>query len=158
MNYDIVALATSVMTSMLVDLAADTTFVIPSRQYVAAGEVAFDCEELVVHGVRISPGLGGLAGLVRTREDVTYSIELGVTVVRCVPVPATQNYGLDTTTLNNSGKTILGDGGALLRAALSAWQRGALLPRCQDVIIGPVSWAGPGGGLVGTTLTLHAQL
>jgi hypothetical protein len=157
-NYDIVALAQGVMTAMLVDLAADSTFVIPSRQYLTAGEVAFDCEELVVHGVRISAGLGGLAGMTRTREDVTFSIELGVTVVRCVPIPQTMNYGLDPVTLNNSGKLILGDGGALLRAALSAWQRGALLPPCQNLIIGPVNWTGPGGGVIGSTLTLHAQM
>lgn len=158
MKFDVVAMATGTMTAMLVDLAADTTFAIPARQYVTAGEVAFDCEELVVHGVEITTGIGGIGAQNRTREDVIWFVHFGVTVVRCVPAPEDVEIQISAAVLDASGRMVLGDAGALLRAATSAWQRGALLPMCSDLVLGPIAWGTPNGMLIGTTLSIQAQM
>lgn len=161
MKFDVKDLAVNVMSAMLVDLAADPTFTIPDRQYVAAGpDIPFDCQELVVHAteVRATSAFGDAGFMEKTGFDVVFTVSLMVTIVRCVPVPQTETDLIAASVLDDSGREILNDGGALLRAAMAARERGALLPNCSNVTIGPIAWGTPDGMLVGTTLNLTAQL
>lgn len=157
MNFDTVALAQGVFDAMVAQLAADATFVMPTRRYIATGDVAYDCNEFIVHGVRIFQGFPGLQLPQRTLDSSVWSLELGVSVVRCVPVPSASAVP-SAEALDASGKASLADGGALMRAAVGARKAGVLLAPCSDVEIGPVTYGVPQGGLVGVTLTMTAQL
>lgn len=153
MNLDAAAFATTVLNAMAIELEADPTFVVPGRRYVAAGEPAFDCEELVVHGVRIFQAAAEETAL--TDIDAVFMVELGVTVARCAfPDDASPT----TAQLQSFGITSVNDGAALLRAALRALYANRFGGVCNDVSVGPVLWAGPNGGLAGVTLTIQAQI
>lgn len=155
MKVDAAAFATSLLNALLLELDEDPTFRTPTRTYVAGGDPAFECEELVVHGVRIFAAASEFGPGVRTRDDVVFTFECGVTVARCAfPDDASPT----ASQLNSLGITSVNDGAALLRAGLAAHQNGRLGGYCTDVSIGPVIWATPAGGLAGVTLTVTAQL
>lgn len=161
MSFDTAAIATAILNGIVAELQADGTIQIPDRRFVAVGEVAWDCQMLVVHGLGISQAQAGGAGEVsfvvpRTRETAVYVASFGVTIVRCLnqtlPSPSTAE-------LNATGTAGLADGTALLKAGLAAWKNGRYLGgACNDYGIGPVEWGGPEGNLVSTTLTIQNQM
>jgi hypothetical protein len=158
MNFDTAAMAQGVFNAIVAQLAADPTFILPDRRYISAGDPVFDCAELVVHGVRICQGLPGLQLPTRTIDTSTWTFELAVTVVRCVPVAAITGPPA-AADLNTAGLAVIGDGGALLRAAVTArFAAKTLLPMCSDVDIGPVAYGVPDGGMVGVSLSISTQL
>lgn len=156
--FDSAGMAQGVFDAMVTQLTADPTFTMPDRRYVSAGDPVFECEELVVHGVQIFQGLPGLQLPSRTLDTSTWTMVMAVTVARCVPV-ATITGPPAAADLNSAGLATIGDGGALLRAAVSArFDAHTLLPMCSDVEIGPVVYGVPDGGMVGVSLSISAQL
>lgn len=150
--------AGTVQTAFAAVQAAAPPSAFPARRYVWAGDLAFDCDQFVAHGVTITQGIPGAPGQIEeVREWSVWSVQFGLTVVRCVPVDD-DGEPIDTAAATALGLMALEDAGALMRYTLAAYNAGALLPGCSSVVLGPVVWGGPLGGVVGTTLLVNAQL
>ena len=83
-----------------------------------------------------------------------YIAQFNVTLVRCLDV----EEPLSLRDLQCQGRDSLDDAGALLRAALDAFNDGSLFPGCEDAQIGPVVWLGPKGAVLGTTLGIYVHI
>lgn len=147
----------AILDAMVAHLSADPTFVMPTRQYITGGDVAFDCDQIVVAGVRIFPGAPGAPAAGRTQAFSVWSLEAQVIVVRCAPMSESGQPPL-ASQLTAYGDIVMADGGALIRAALAGWEDHTLIPGCSHVQIGPLNWVGPEGGVGGASLTIQAQL
>lgn len=155
MNFDLVGMAEQALAAMVAAAPSGTW---PDRRYVWAGPVPFDCEQFVAHGVTVIQGQPGQSAPVeKVRTYTVWGFQFGLTVCRCVPVDS-QGDPLDAATSNNLGASALADGGALMRYAMQAYMAGTLLPPCDSVLLGPVTWVGPSGGMLGTTLLINAQI
>lgn len=157
MKFDVAGTVQRAFAAVIAE-APPTTF--PARRYVWVGAVILEgaCEEFIAHGVTVTQGLPGALGIAeQVRDWSVWSIQFGLTVVRCVPVDE-DGQPLDPAEATAMGLTALEDAGALMRYTLAAEADGTLLPHCDAVVIGPVVWGGPFGGTVGTTLLVTAQL
>lgn len=155
MNFDLVDLVDGALVALVAEAPSGT---FPDRQFVWAGNVVFDCESLVAHGVQVTQTIPGQsAPLDKVRQWTAWSLEFGFTVVRCVPTDP-NGFPLDPTESTNVGGVALSDAGALLRYTTSALLGGRLLGACEAATIGPVQWGGPNGGMIGTTLRVTAQI
>lgn len=154
--FDIAALVSGALAAIVTEAPATTW---PDRQFVWAGDLSFDCEEFVAHGVQITQGLPGAASSATdpVRQYTSWAVQFGLTVVRCVPVDD-DGQPSDAVSYAALGLKALEDGGALLRYAISAHRKGVFIPTCDAVMIGPVQWGGPLGGVIGTTLLVTAQI
>lgn len=134
---------------------------LPPRRYTYVGEPIFDRlagEAFVVAASRIYPGdpafaelaAAGLGGPGLTRQ--IWTVELGATIARCSDSelePASDPKDLDAL-----GQIAMTDGVRLLEGALQALDAGTLAPH-NRVVVGPVLWAEPEGGMVNTTVVLN---
>lgn len=156
MNFDLVALVQGAFDAIIKEAPTGTW---PDRRFVWAGDLVFDCDQFAAHGIQVTQGLpGGQASAADpVRQYTAWALQFGLTVVRCV---ATDEDGQPANVADASavGTQALADGGALLRYAISAHQKGLFIPTCDVVMIGPVQWGGPLGGLIGTTLLVTAQI
>lgn len=137
----------------------DVALPLPDRRYVAFGQIAWDCEQLVVSGLRsfITDGDVAVEQVVSGPVFFNRAVELVVSIVRCVPV------------VDNSGDEILfPDPDAIETSALVAFTDEETI---RDVLISAQeartlavpgglafgNWVteGPLGGLGGGTLTVR---
>ncbi len=163
---DLGALATKVLTVMggyLADLLAEYDVDLPTEQYVGAGEIAWDCEALVVYLGSIQPGEPGQARATSGYPDtMNFSVTLYVELLRSVATLGYEGTGSasvpDTEELNSDGITEMTDAACLVKAAMNMRSNKDIVARSIDLVIGQVVVIGPQGGLVSTRLELIIPL
>lgn len=100
----------------------------PTRQYVAIGTPALDCEQVVVSIDRVH----GHQGPVSTEDTaalrclVMRAVELSIWVLRCAPVLADDGTPPSVDALNASSQEIAADPATILQALLDAYKDGTL--------------------------------
>ncbi len=163
---DLGALATTALTAMsgyLDTLLAPYGLAVPDAQYVGAGELAWDCEALVVYLGAIQPGTPGAGRGTSDYPDVmTFSVTLYVELLRSVATLGYEGVGSadvpDPSELNTDGITELTDAACLVKAAMNMRSNHDLVARSTDMLIGQVTVIGPQGGLVATRLEVVVPL
>lgn len=134
---------------------------LPERRYVHVGpEPVTDRisgDAFVVHGISLYEGDPGAEAPTPTLGYAIWSLQFGVTIARCTPEGAI-DVSPDAYALDVLGKIALTDGARLVDAAVQARQDGTLLPNVGLVVFAPVVWDAPDGGMVTTTLPIHAGL
>lgn len=144
------------LTALLPTLGAP----VPERRYVHAGEVAYDCEQLVVALERVVPGtptreqqewrpLGGAAG--RTAQ-------LAVHLVRCVPTMSDRGNPPRVADLDALATQQYVDSLALPIAARTGWKDGAWGSTCDAIYWAETVPNGPLGGYCAIILRLLVQV
>ncbi len=163
---DLAALATKALTAMSGYLAAllePYGLSVPEAQYVGAGDIAWDCEALVVYLGTIQPGAPGIGRSTSEYPDVmNFSVTLYVELLRDVATLGFEGIGAadvpDTEELNADGLTELTDAACLVKAAMNMRSNHDLVARSTDLVVGQVTVIGPQGGLVSTRLELVVPL
>lgn len=156
MGFSIADTAQGILDALVAQLLQnDEEFAVPEWRYVlGASQVAFDTEQFTVTSSLVYPGSVGLQQPGRYVDDTTFVAQYEATIVRCLDA----ELPLSLEELVCQGRTALEDGDALLYAAIDAYDAGNLIPGCTDVQIGPLSWIGPRGAVVGTTLAIIPML
>lgn len=159
--------AEAILTNLASALEAEG-IVVPSRRYVAAGDIAHDfastdCAEQFA----ITWG-GSFQGLVAQGGNLTnapilcampLTAQFTVVLLRCVPVINALGIPPSESELDASGKAILRDAMTLAAVAIDEHLAGSLDEmNCQLVGITQLAPVGPLGGVGGTTLTLLVGL
>lgn len=129
---------------------------LPVRQYVHAGLIAYDCEQVVVTvpetGVTHSfPGQAASDNQICSPPRHTV---LEVHVVRCVPVPSDNGDPPTVTALDASAQEVLQDLWSLAYVIWEGYREGDWGSTCSTVSLGPVQVNGPEGGHVGVVATV----
>lgn len=138
---------------LLTDLLASAVAVVtapPSRQFVAHGAFAHDCELLATNLVIGSTEADDL-GAGAPSCSVIPVLQLQVTLLRCYPT-----VGDDLPTpeaLTAASLTLADDAVALTGGLLDRWSAGTLFPTagidCDRVEVGELTPVGPAGGYAG---------
>lgn len=130
---------------------------LPARQYVQAGEVAIDCEQVVVEIGRVFLGLPGQEVASGLKCCPPRSVSVVIWISRCVPTMA-DDGSTDPDALDASSLAILTDGAVLLGTIIEAWKDGTLLSLCDSIAFQGMTPVGPEGGFGGFRLDFQAQL
>lgn len=131
---------------------------LPERRYIHVGEVAYDCEQLVVALASIDPGLpqGAVADGV-SGTPVAFTARIEVHLVRCAPTPSGGRVAAPkVSALNDAGRAALLDSREVLKALTAA--RATLTESCGQVVFTGSSFNGPEGGYLGVVTTFGALL
>lgn len=136
----------------------DAGVLLPDRQYVHVGEVAYDCEQLVVTFTDMNKGLAAApeTTVVRWAHPTIAGYEIHL--VRCVP-------GID----EDGVPTVSELEAAALQTGIDSWLVGTTLPLavkaktfpptpCQLVALGELVVNGPLGNMVGVSLPVDVGL
>lgn len=154
---DLIFQTASDILDCIVEGFAEANVDLPARQYVHQGEVALDCEQLVVtfSGLVHTLPLGG--------EEVTNcppprSAVFDVWLTRCVP--GLKDGGKDPTAaeLTDSAEALQTDAWVLANLLFTTHQAGCWGDTCGGVLLGPVLPYGPEGGHGGSHATLTVNL
>lgn len=129
---------------------------LPSRQYVHSGQVAFDCEQLVVSVDGLDHSLAGGDPQV-SKCAPPRSINLHVWLIRCVPTHGTDDREPPSESqLTVSAETLLTD---LWVLAYVIWNnRASWAERCASILLGPTVVVGPEGRFGGSHASLTVDL
>lgn len=152
-------LATDLLDSVVARMNAELDVQLPPRQYVHAGLVAADCEQVVVAvpepglahsfpGFTASSGAGADVLVCSPPRHVT----LEVWVWRCVPVTQDNGDSPTTTDLDAAAQVTLAD---LWTLAYILWlYRDDWKGVCASLLLGPVEVVGPEGGYTAVKATV----
>lgn len=142
------------------EFPSDAPAPLPDRQYVHAGEVSFDCDELVVTGVGLFQGQPNLpVDFTPIRCEVPRTARLEVWLVRCVP--AIDDDGApEPAEETESAHDILTDLWMVPQAIFIAYKNGTLdLPgRCELLGLGSASIQGPQGAYTATAMEVQVTV
>lgn len=127
---------------------------LPTRQYVTTGDVAIDCEQLVVQVGPIRSGLPEIPEERRLKYPRMMSVDLTVWLTRCVPTQDNQGRPPTAASLEESSVDLLRDRVVCWTAAMSSAWRSA----CQDASGGLGDAHGPEGGYAGCTTRVTVQV
>jgi hypothetical protein len=136
---------------------------VPKAQYVAAGEVPWDGESLIVSMGSIGTGQPGIAiaqSLISPSQIETY-VTLYVELIRAV---STYGYGSGVkgipqpAQMGKEGLQALNDAGALVSAAIAVKAASTLVTLGAGFAIGPCVPIGPDGGLAAMRLELALSI
>jgi hypothetical protein len=129
----------------------------PTRQYVAPGVPAADCEQVTVHFSTLGPttAFPAPAGPIycAIRHAVVYCIQ----VVRCYPTFDDDANPPPVALLTTAAQQVLGDARAVYEGMLAHHFAGTLVERCKLAQFGAVEIVGPEGGFVATQLCLTVE-
>lgn len=129
---------------------------LPERRYVHVGQVALDCEQLVLAVDQLTAGLPlGTPPSSRCVQPKTLRARLWL--IRCVPTLTEQGDPPSFASLDESARTLLIDAWTLPAAVLYAQSSGAF-GDCSWVEAGPLASVGPEGALGGWALSIGALL
>lgn len=133
---------------------------VPARRYVHAGEVAYDCEQLVVAFERAAPGMVGVDQVSPRPVGAVYGrmATLAVHLVRCVPTMTDRGQAPATADLTAVATQQFTDALALpmaMRAGLAASEWGSL---CDSVLWAETVPNGPLGGYSGIIMRVNLQV
>ncbi len=136
-------------------------FSVPRRQYIATGEVVDDTEQFVVQALQTYPGMTGQA--VRGYQAasggvVTHAMDIDVLLVRCVPSLDGTGRPPKDSDLTRAALNSMDDATALSNAFYKSIAENAFVGVCDNVALAGVTWNGPSGGLLRTTLSMSVQL
>lgn len=139
---------------------AATTAGLPERRYTTVGDVAFDCEQLVVSAETVYAGLPGAETFQSTPPSIAflYTVRFAIGLVRCVPGPTSQGKPPSAANLLAAGELAQIDTREILKAVTKAKTAGDLTAFCQNVGFAGISYTGPSGGFVGILARFDAQL
>jgi hypothetical protein len=149
--------ATDVLTAV-VDAFAAAAVDLPARRYVAHGEVAYDCDQLVVGLERFALGLPGAEDQGVIRAPVSRTAIFAVHLLRCVPVPDKQGNPPTPDALDDSSLELMVDAWLLLTGVLGAYNDSELSTRCDSLAIAGLDPYGPQGNYGGSVLRIGAQV
>lgn len=121
---------------------------LPARQYVTTGEVAWDCEQLVVEVSRLGAGSSSFNDLLGPMKCGAILWMLAtVHLVRCVPVPDNSGNAPNAAALDDAGNRALIDAWVLVHGLMAEMRD--LIGPCDDWSVGPAVAVGPYGGYTG---------
>lgn len=148
-----------VATDLLASVVARMTtagITLPARQYVHAGLVAYDCEQVTVTVPEsgVTHAFPGEAASVNQVCAPPRHVALEVHVVRCVPIPGDSGDPPTVTELDASATEVLTDLWALAYVIWEGYREGEWGSTCSTVSLGPVTVNGPEGGFVGSVATV----
>lgn len=126
---------------------------LPDRQYVHAGEVAFDCEQVVVSGMNLTHAFPGEAGAILVCSPPRH-VQLDVWIVRCVPTLSGNGDPPTAAALDASAQIVLKDLWVLAYVLWDGYKAKDWGGDCAAVLLGPVGIVGPEG----THVAVHAQV
>ena len=112
---------------------------LPARQYVANGEVAFDCDQLVVQVPRIFTGLPGAEQSLPLKLASPVSMQAVVWLLRCVPIIDDGGREPTPEAIQESAQEILRDAALLRTGLIQGWQDGDLGSLCDSFASGPLT-------------------
>ena len=140
---------------------------LPTRQSIAVGEVAWDCEQLIVAVESTANHVGDVA--VEVYESMQAAagfglrfVTLGIWLVRCVTAQPTTNsmsgevYPPTLAQLDHDASIVLADVTSITNA-VSAAQKAGELAGCNGLVHERWEALGPAGGLVGGVLRTRAS-
>lgn len=140
-------------------ILATTTAGTPGSSFVAAGQMAVDCETLTVHCASL--GEAGKAGdpSLRSRTMRVNRAVLSVRVVRCVPVATDTGSALSDSALQAVAAAVLEDGWALWNGLMLLKRQGSLLDGlCSEIEFESLNPIPVEGGQGGWDLRLSVQV
>lgn len=137
---------------------ADAGIGLPNRRYTHTGEVAYDCEQLVVTLTGVFAGLPASPHNDPVNPVAPISASFEIHVVRCVPTLDQQGNPPSVDRLNASAQEIATDHYVLARGILTSARTGEYGDHCQAVTIDRVGPADPQGGYGGTIATISVGI
>lgn len=150
-------IATQALDAVVSRFAAEAV-ALPDRRYVTAGEVALDCDQVVVEIVRVFTGLPGGEITEPVSCAVPRSAEMNIWLIRCVPGMSEDGSAPSASALSDSGEELLTDGWILTWGLLQEYRDGNFLSQCDKLVIGNLTSVGPEGGFGGWALNIQADL
>ncbi len=138
-------LATDILTSV-VDRLTGAGIGVPDRRYVHAGEVAFDCEQLVVTipEAGLTHAFPGESAKVEHCSPPRH-VAVEAWLVRCVPSLTDSGDPPTTGALDAFAAVQLADLWALAYVLWAGYDAGEWASTCATVLMGPVTVVGPEG-------------
>ena len=130
---------------------------LPRTRYVAAGEIAYDCDSFVVTSSEVYQGFPGSRSPDTGHGQIVLSMDFRVYIIRTVGAldgHAAVNYRQ----LEKVSKLALEDASALAQALIDADADNTITDPCDDVTFGGVVIDGPEGDAIATILTISIQL
>ena len=131
---------------------------VPERQYIHAGEVAFDCPQLVVSFNRVYHGLPAAEVSGEVPCAVFRTAEFQITLNRCVPIFEDDGDPPDPSDLTAAGIEGMVDAWVLQQSLIEAYREGELQEICFNLAVGSVVAIGPEGGVGGVTCLVSMQV
>lgn len=129
----------------------------PERQYVAHGAVAWDCEQLTTHLLRLRPKVLDSRS---ERCAIVHDATVVVTLIRCHPTGTEKKPIPSADDLDEAGRQLAIDGQALWKGLTRAWAEGtwpAGIP-CSRVTWGSLEPLAPSGGYAGWRVEASVRL
>lgn len=138
------------MLASVADRLADAGLTVPDRQYVHGGDIAHDCEQLVVAVTDLVHAFPGEAAAVQFCSPPRHA-RFAVSLVRCVPVPQDDGTPPTAEALDDAGAVTAADVWSLAYVLWAGYQAGEWGAACSTLLLGPVAVVGPEGGMVAVT-------
>lgn len=139
-----------------VTVLTDAGITPPPRQFVAAGEVADECDSLTVALTEISQGLPGLATTSIEPYSFAFTGSYQIRIVRCV---TQEDRGpLDPDDLTLDAEATYSDAWVLVLGLATKKESGDLLAKCDSMVIANALPFGPEGGIAGWQINVLVQL
>lgn len=154
---DLYAIAQAIQAAVVASFN-DANIDLPERQYVTAGEVAFDCDQLVTSVGALTTGK-----LSADYQGAPHPGEIpigGITVVlvrKCQPIPDEEGQAPSAEAIESASAALLPDGDLLVRTFLKKPHK-TLGGVCSAVKVLSCAAYGPSGGFGGWVLTLRVVL
>lgn len=138
-------------------------FCLPERRYATVGEIAHDCEQFTVSGTTIMAGPNGLPAQgfpTNPKSPVIPHFQIAFSIAREVPNLEDDGDAASGESIQAAGLQAAEDGRVLTELFYAAFspQTNEIIDPCDNVYFGGVTWQGPQGDFLATTLTAYVQL
>lgn len=136
---------------------------VPTAQYVAAGEVPWDAESLVISLGGIAQGIPG-QGIATSFRSASEAISVATFAIELIRTVSTSGYGggvlglPDEYAMDNEGVSALNDAGAMVQSAILLKSKGIPVALGVDYAIGQCLPIGPLGGLAAVRLEIAVSI
>ena len=134
---------------------------VPDRQYISPGaDLVFDCEQLTVRMTRIIPGTQGTDSPVPavTHRKLRKSVELFVTLVRCVPTMHNDGSPPTVAEYEPATQVLFNDAIALRITVEDIEHKHLLVPPNVPASVGQLSTVGPLGGFAANEMMYSVEI
>lgn len=144
----------------IIDIFADNSVTLPTRQYIHLGDISYDCSTLAV---QIGPLRAGGAdtpqiATVRPATPLRRTAEYLVVLVReCFPV-GTMRSPATAAAINATVEDLSEDGWLLFEQMQIRAARKEILASCKHLVIGPCIPITPQGTIAGWKMTVAVEL
>jgi hypothetical protein len=135
----------------------------PAARFVSDGNVALDCDQLVVEFEELLPLLPGgetqaIIPIIRPVGNLARSARFTIWVTRCAPTLSESGTAPTPTEIDNSARQVLKDLWVLFEGLATGYLSGALFAACQGFALLSGTLQGPEGGLKNAKMTVAVQL